>query len=118
VLGLDSRATGNGGGFGMLGGDEDITLVGGAFGGGELKTCIGLSTDCTTCGLSVALVASAVTLTAFSPDVLCLRRTLKMVNAAANRATKATNLPLLVLKKLRKSRGFIDVLQVKGWELR
>jgi len=38
-----------------------------------------------------------------------------MISAAANSAIKATSLPVLVLKKLRKSRGFIDGLWVNGW---
>ena len=68
------------------------------------KACIGRTTDCTTWGLSVALVARAVTLIASSADGLCLRRTLKMISAAANSAIKAMSLPVLVLKKLRRAR--------------
>src|SRR5277367_1420765 len=49
--------------------DDDGKSVGCDLGDGGLKGCIGRTTDRTTCGLSVALVASAVTLTASSADV-------------------------------------------------
>src|SRR5271168_1489144 len=57
-------ATGSGDGFVKEaedddgpGGDDDGTFVGVALGDGGLKGCIGRTTDRTTCGLSVALVA-------------------------------------------------------------
>src|SRR5260221_9741219 len=67
---------------------------------------------CTTCGLSVALVERAATAMPSSADGWCLRTTLKIINAPANSAPNTTILPLLVLKKLRKSRGFISAF---GW---
>src|SRR5271170_7572736 len=61
--------TGNGDGFGKACCDDDGKVVGCDLGVGGLKTSIGRLTDCTTCGLSVTLVASAVTLMASSADV-------------------------------------------------
>jgi hypothetical protein len=49
-------------------GDDDGTFVGGNLGDGGLKGCIGRTTDRTTWGLSVALVASAVAVIASSAD--------------------------------------------------
>ena len=49
-------------------GDEEGTFVGNSLGDGGLKGCIGRTTDRTTCGLSVALVASAVAVIASSAD--------------------------------------------------
>jgi hypothetical protein len=69
--------TGNGDGLVKAAGDDDDdgavgnddgTFVGGSLGDGGLKACIGRTTDRTTCGLSVALVASAVAVIASSAD--------------------------------------------------
>ena len=70
---------GSGDGFAKAGDDDGVVdgdgdnddgkSVGCDLGDGGLKACIGRTTDRTTCGLSVALVASAVTLTASSADV-------------------------------------------------
>jgi hypothetical protein len=68
--------SGSGDGFVKAGDDDDGDgdnddgkSVGSDLGDGGLKACIGRTTDRTTCGLSVALVANAVTLTASSADV-------------------------------------------------
>jgi hypothetical protein len=54
--------------FGEAGRDASGRLVGSGLDGGGLKTDNGRVTDCTTWGLSVALVARAVTLTPSSGD--------------------------------------------------
>src|SRR5271170_1331651 len=87
--------------------------LGGDGGGGGLKICIGRITDCTTWGLS-ALVESGSMAMPSSAEECRLRSSLKMTNTAANNAPKTTSLPVLVLKKLRKSRGFMAVW-MNGW---
>jgi hypothetical protein len=49
-------------------GDDDGAFVGASLGDGGLKACMGRTTDRTTCGLSVTLVASAVAVIASSAD--------------------------------------------------
>src|ERR1700694_4078427 len=51
---------------------------------GGLKTCMGRTTDCTTWGLSVALVRSGATVMLSSAETWCLRKTLKITSPAAN----------------------------------
>ena len=71
-----AETTGSGDGFVKAGDDDDGDgdnddgkSVGSDLGDGGLKACIGRTTDRTICGLSVTMVASAVTLTASSVDV-------------------------------------------------
>jgi hypothetical protein len=81
-------------------------------GGGGLKTCKGRTTVCTTSGwLLMLLVPSGVV--AALGAVWRWRMVLKMISPAAKITPKAMSLPDFVLKKLRKSRGFMAVLWVE-----
>ena len=58
------------------------------------------------------MVPSGATVIESSVDECRLRITPKMTNPMANNAAKVMSRPLLVLKKLRKSRGFMAGLLV------
>jgi len=115
--------TGNGCGDALGKPDEvaddavDEAEAGSGLAAGGWKAVIGRTTDCTTWGLPpTVLVPSGAAEAASSGAWWCLRTTLKIMSAAANKPPKAINLPLLVLKKLRKSRGFMAGLWVNGWD--
>src|SRR5260221_8146855 len=81
---------------------------GSGFGAGGWNGCIGNSTECTTWGLSVEFVRAGLTARAMSSGLRDLSRsTPKMTRPPPNSAANKTSLPLLVLKKFRKSRGFM-----------
>ena len=84
----------------------------------RIKSCIGRTTDCTTCGLSVTLVASARDADRIFGGRVLFANDTENDQRGGEQRDKGNELAALGFEKIEKSRGFMAGLWVNGWDAR